>query len=101
MIDIALKADPAHAGTGNISFAGDLILKNMKSIYQQLTAAANDFQNLHITCHKVKTIDLAFLQMLYAYSLSRPDAQIDISLNDELNELIGHSGFSGLFNKTN
>jgi len=81
---------------------GDLNVKNAESIKAMLLKVAGMKNALELKVENVKSLDLSFLQILFAFITSEKASGRKISvifnLSDENKSLLTRSGFSQYFN---
>jgi len=79
-----------------IVFEGNLDLKNINNIKDELISVYSSNNNLLLKITNVQTIDLSFIQLLISLKkellTSKKECSIELNLNDELNNLLSNSG---------
>jgi ABC-type transporter Mla MlaB component len=83
-----------------INLSGYLTVQNIGEILDNFKNASQELKNIEIIHHEVESIDLAYLQCLFALKTQIQNNQLKLSFSGNLNENIQHLiSLSGLENQ--
>jgi ABC-type transporter Mla MlaB component len=80
----------------------ELTISVLESMQTELTGVLNEFENIEIKLKNIETIDLGFIQYLYAFQSTAETRSKNVTLkaecNDETENLLVNTGIYRLFN---
>ena len=86
--------------SATVLLEGDLILGNTQKIIRELTMAVNCYSRLQVEVKNVTDIDLAGVQLLFAFSKAASARNaafsIQLQLPGEAKTILSHAGFENL-----
>jgi ABC-type transporter Mla MlaB component len=103
--DMNTQKPRTRAGNGNVFLEGDLTITQAQKITNDLNNALGKYDDLKVTVQNVTLLDLACIQLLYAFrktcAQQNKKVLLDIKLNPDLELLLTKCGFNLLLMKCN
>jgi ABC-type transporter Mla MlaB component len=103
MKSIQITVTPRSKGkakNASITLEGELILKNLHCVADELKETISQFDNIHIELTNIQNIDLACIQLLLAAKQTAASAKKQFScqaeLPKELKNIMQHAGLADL-----
>lgn len=99
--DISIITTSANPHTVQVLLEGQLVIRNAKTIKNELIVALTDSQNIVLVLRHIIKMDLAVMQLLIALQKSAAKLGKNLSFDFELTEYIKsvmqHSGLAEIF----
>lgn len=103
--DYKIKVNPSKNkkdGKAEVVLEKVLTMSILESLQTELTSVLNDFEIIEISLKNIESIDLGFVQYLYAFQSTAESRSKIVTLkatcNDETENLLVNTGLYRLFN---
>jgi anti-anti-sigma regulatory factor len=98
MYNFYIKSEPMAQNEFRVQLSGNLVINNVKEIYQELSSIIDDNVTINVQGKEIESIDESCAQVLHSLNQFNPNLNINLDLQQEMHDQIHKAGFHSIIN---